>query len=473
MMKVARTTELRWAILAVLVGVAIWAGASTIGQAKQPAEKDRGAAVAAGNGQPEDDAKKVSGTDAEKGTRRGQVNVRDFDHLAVAGDWSPAIQAAIDHVTARNGYEHGATIFFPPGTYHVNNTIRLGKDPAHYGTRLRGYGAVLKGTKALDQQPLDYEERREALTEKKDKFSLTALPGELDFDGKNVGVPILELWNPNSQEGASYVIAGLTFDREAGRQGVGIKIPAETVPKNVTFRDIKVHRQNVGVHVNASWQIRFESCILRGNHIGVWGRNHFNSVSIVNSTFRRQHLHGLVIGPNAGTWGSSGIHIAGNIFEANKGYGILNRGGVQVAILGNYFEANGNSIGIFSPFGNTTVDTNHFWGFYGHGWKMNRHGDQVVSDKSHIVVSSKNVQLRNNRYGKGQGILVFELSGKNTFDDLALIANGVTFPHGTKVADSGGLGAYVYSTDTGKFVFREFDFGEQATAADGEAAAAE
>ena len=47
MMKVARTTELRWAILAVLVGVAIWAGASTIGQAKHPAEKDRGAAVAA------------------------------------------------------------------------------------------------------------------------------------------------------------------------------------------------------------------------------------------------------------------------------------------------------------------------------------------------------------------------------------------------------------------------------------------
>ena len=100
---------------------------------------------------------------------------------------------------------------------------------------------------------------------------------------------------------------------------------------------------------------------------------------------------------------------------------------------------------------------------------MNRNGDLVVSDKAHIVVSSKNVQLRNNRYGKGQGILVFELSGKNTFDDLALIANGVTFPHGTKVADSGGLGAYVYSTDTGKFVFREFDFGEQATAADGEA----
>jgi hypothetical protein len=284
------------------------------------------------------------------------------------------------------------------------------------------------------------------------------LPGELDLDGKtNVGIPLLELWNPDSQEGAAYVVEGLTFTRESKKLvGVGIKIPAETVPKNVTFRDIKVHRQNVGVHINASWQIRFESCVIRGNRIGIWGRNHFNSVSLVNTTIRRQHLHGLVIGPNANQWGSSGIHIAGSIFEANKGYGILNQGGVQVAIVGNYFEANGNSIGIFSPFGNTTVDTNHFWGFYGHGWKMNRYGGQVVSGQAHVIVSSKNVQLRNNRYGSGRGIMVFGLSGKNVFDAPPMIAEGVKLPRGTKVADSGGLGAYVCDADTGHFVFREF-----------------
>ena len=49
----------------------------------------------------------------------GAVNIRDFADRAVDGDWSPAIQAAIDHVTAANGYENGATVFFPPGTYNV------------------------------------------------------------------------------------------------------------------------------------------------------------------------------------------------------------------------------------------------------------------------------------------------------------------------------------------------------------------
>jgi hypothetical protein len=394
---------------------------------------------------------------AQEAKREGRVNIQDFSQAAADGDWAPAIQAAIDHVTAKNGYESGATILFPPGTYRVGKTIVLGKNPAHYGTRLSGTGAVLVGTNALDEQPLDYEKRKRALTEKGDKFSLTALPGELDFEGKNVGVPILELWNPEGQEGAAYVIQGLTFAREAKKRvGVGIKIPAETVPKNVTFRDIKVHGQHVGVHINASWQIRFESCVIRGNHIGIWGRNHFNSVSVTNSTIRRQHLHGLVIGPNAGQWGSSGIHIAGSIFEANKGYGILNRGGVQVAVVGNYFEANGNSIGILSPFGSTTVDTNHFWGFYGHGWKMNRRGDQVLSDKAHIIVESKNVQLRNNRYGKGRGILVFGLSGRNVFDARPSVGQGAKLPGGTKAADSGGLGAYVYDADAGSFAFQQF-----------------
>ena len=104
---------------------------------------------------------------------------------------------------------------------------------------------------------------------------------------------------------------------------MGIKVPAETVPKNITFRDIKVNSQNVGVHINHCYQIRFESCLIRGNQIGIWGRNHFNSVSIINCEIRRQHLHGVVIGPNVNQWGNTGIHIAGNIFEEIKGYGIL------------------------------------------------------------------------------------------------------------------------------------------------------
>ena len=142
-------------------------------------------------------------------------------------------------------------------------------------------------------------------------------------------------------------------------------------------------------------------------------------------------------------------------FEANKGYGILNAGGLQVAIVGNYFEANGNSIGILALWG-TTVDTNHFQGSYGQGWNMNRVRGQVVSDKAHIIVASKKVQLRNNNYAASQPIMVFRLSGKNVFDARPITAQGVKLPPGTKIADAGGLGVYVYNTDTGDFVFREF-----------------
>lgn len=445
----------RVALLITVAYAALWPAKWALAETEKTADHNGVAAPMSPHLSTGNPAKTTNTSNAKNGNTDVHVNVKEFSHLAVNGDWSPAIQAAIDHVTADNGYENGATIFFPPGRYLLNNKIVLGKDPAHYGTRLSGYGTVLVGTKNLDEQPLNYEERKKQLAEENDEFSLAALPGELDFEGENVGVPILELWNPAGQEGAAYTVEGLTFTRESKMEGVGIKIPAETVPKNVTFRDIKVHHQNVGVHINHCYQIRFESCIIRGNRIGLWGRNHFNSVSITNSTFRRQHLHGLVIGPNANQWGSSVIHIAGSIFEANKGYGILNKGGVQVAIVGNYFEANGNGIGILSPFGNTTVDTCNFWGFYGHGWKMNRHGGQVVSDKAHIILSSKNVHLRNNRYAKGASILIFGMSGKNIFDARPVVAEGVELPHGTKAADGGGLGAYLYQADTGNFVYRE------------------
>lgn len=414
-------------------GAIYWAGPPVFGQEDKPAKKEAAAAPEATH-----------------------INVKDFSHLVVDGDWSPAIQAAIDHVSAKNGYENGATILFPPGTYLVNKTIRLGKDRAHYGTRLSGYGAVLKGTKILDAQSVNYEERKQALTEAKDQFSLDSLPGELDFDGKtNVGVPILELWDPPAVEGANFVIEGLTFDREARGRGVGIKVPAETVPKNITFRDIKVNSQNVGVHINHCYQIRFESCLIRGNQIGIWGRNHFNSVSIINCEIRRQHLHGVVIGPNVNQWGNTGIHIAGNIFEEIKGYGILNLHGNGVTIIGNYFEMVGNSIGVLTPFWSTTIDTNAFMSFYGHGWNMNKHGGKVVADKAHIVIAAPDVQLRNNKY-YGQGILLFGTRGKTTFDAKPMIAEGVTLSDGMKVADSGGLGAYVYYASTGGFAYREF-----------------
>jgi hypothetical protein len=45
------------------------------------------------------------------------VSVADYQHLAVNGDWTPAIQAAID--------SGKTTVYFPHGSYWVSSTIRV------------------------------------------------------------------------------------------------------------------------------------------------------------------------------------------------------------------------------------------------------------------------------------------------------------------------------------------------------------
>ena len=66
----------------------------------------------------------------------------------------------------------------------------------------------------------------------------------------------------------------------------------------------------------------------------------------------------------------------------------------------------------------------------------------VVSDPPHITLDSPDVQLRNNRY-YGNGVMLFRLAGKTVLDTPPMIAEGVKFPPGAKVADAGGLGADV------------------------------
>ena len=55
------------------------------------------------------------------------VNVRSFEHRAKDGDWSRAIQAAIDSVDRENGYEAGGTVLFPAGTYRIDLFSQLFK----------------------------------------------------------------------------------------------------------------------------------------------------------------------------------------------------------------------------------------------------------------------------------------------------------------------------------------------------------
>ncbi len=303
----------------------------------------------------------------------GRVDVREFQNVVANGDWSPAIQAAIDWVSEENGFSAGATIFFPPGTYRIDRSIVLGGNKAHWGLHLLGYGATLVGSSALDEQPLVDPEPEE----------------------EDAGVPILILndMEEHGVEGAGYCIEGLRFTRENAPNGIAISVPWNEIPKGTTFRSIKVHGQNIGVHVKFAWQLYFSDCIFRGNTTGMVIQSHGNNIGIVNCIFRRNHEHGLVIGPDRGQWGSNGQHISGSIFEANKGYGILLLSSAQTVISGNYFEANGNDIGVMTPW-QTTIDTNLFWGYYGHGWRQT-----PFADNAHIIVGGcQDLRLRNNLY---------------------------------------------------------------------------
>jgi hypothetical protein len=302
----------------------------------------------------------------------GRVNVANFAERVVDGDWSPAIQAAIDSISKENGFTAGARLFIPPGNYRIDRTLVIGRNSAHWGLHVSGYGATLHGGAALDEQELVEPEPEE----------------------DEAGIPIIELKNPPDLEGAAYHIEGIRLTRENRRNGCGIAIGWEAVPKNTTFSNVKITGQKIGIHICYAWQLRFRECVLLGNGTGMQARSHGNNLSIVGCTFRRSNRHGLVIGPDRGQWASNAVHISGSIFEANKGYGLLLQSSGEAVVSGNYFEANGNGIGIFTQW-RTTVDTNFFWGFYGHGWRQSPY-----SDNAHIVIGGANIglRLRNNQY---------------------------------------------------------------------------
>ena len=304
----------------------------------------------------------------------GEINVRCYADYVQDGDWSPAIQAAIDSVCEKDGFTAGATIFFPPGVYRIDRSVILGRDPAHSGLHLVGYGAALQGSPALDEQPLPYEEPE---------------PEE-----EEAGAPILLLRKPPGLEWADYVIEGIRFSRRE-KGGCAIAVPWDDVPKQTSFRRVIVEGQKLGVHIPYAWQFSFTDCSFRGNDIGMQIRSHGNHIHIAGCEFRRNHHHGLVIGPDRDQWASNVQHISGSIFEDNKGYGVLLQSSAQTVLAGNYFEANGTSIGIYTQW-EVTVDTNLFWGYYGHGW---RHSP--FADNAHIVVSGcQSLHLRNNRYAE-------------------------------------------------------------------------
>lgn len=304
------------------------------------------------------------------------VSLADFADKAEDGDWAPALQAAIDSFASGNTTVVGGTLAIPPGVYPIGRPVTLGTDAGQWGLHVVGYGATLLGTAALDE------------------LESPDILGEREPEEVELGVPILRIHGPEGIEGGNYCIEGLTFSREQRGNGVGISLPmGHGVAKNTTFRSIKVTGQNVGVHINYQWQIFFAECMFRGNGRGMVIQNHGNNIGITNCTFRRNNYDGLVIGPDRGQWGSNGQHISGTIFEANKGYGLLLLTSAQTVVTGCYFEANGNHLGVMTPW-ETTIDTNLFWGYYGHGWRRNDFSDNACV----VIRGAKRLQMRNNKY---------------------------------------------------------------------------
>lgn len=300
------------------------------------------------------------------------ANLADFADVVEQGDWAPALQAAIDSFASEDPGQIGGTLTIPPGVYPIGSPVTLGTARAQWGLHITGYGATLLGTAALDAYEMPEREPEEA----------------------EIGVPILSIHGVKGMEGGNFCIEGLTFDREQRGNGVGISLPmGQGVAKNTTFRSVKVMSQQVGVHINYQWQIFFAECMFRGNHRGMVIQNHGNNIGITNCTFRRNHYDGLVIGPDRGQWASNAQHISGTIFEANKGYGVRLLSSAQTVITGCYFEANGNHLGVMTPW-QTTIDTNLFWGYYGHAWRRNEFSDNACV----VIRGAKELQMRNNHY---------------------------------------------------------------------------
>ena len=379
------------------------------------------------------------------------ISVMDFQDRVIDGDWSPAIQAAIDSVSWRMGHRRGGVILFPPGDYRIDKTIILGRDAAHWGMHLLGYGARLIGSPVLDQTVTDagVQARMEPL----EGSRRDTMENDLGQGGA-----ILELRNPPNFEGAAFTIEGLIFDRQRQRQGVGIKVYGDHVPKGTVFRSVKIFNQDIGVHINYAWQFYFTDCMFRENRVGLLGQNHFNNISIINSIFRRNHEHGLQIGPERRSWESSNINVTGSIFESNGGYGILNHSGVPLIVTGSYFEANGNGLGLYAGNGLTTIDGCFF--------STGAGPEHVVNDHHHeafiIIGRTRSIQFRNNRYFTRQNtpralIVDTYLGGASRFDAEPRVKDGVLLPNGLKIAADDGLGYWEYDRSIQRFRRRDFD----------------
>jgi len=300
------------------------------------------------------------------------VSLADFAHAVDGEDWAPALQAAIDSFSADDPAQLGGSLLIPPGVYPIGRPVTLGTARGQWGLHITGYGATLLGTEALDAFEMGEREPEEA----------------------DLGIPILIIHGMAGIEGGNFCIEGLTFDRRQRGNGIGVSLPmGHGVAKNTTFRSVKVISQNVGVHINYQWQIFFAECMFRGNQRGMIIQNHGNNIGITNCTFRRNHYEGLVIGPDRGQWGSNAQHISGTIFEANKGYGLKLLTSAQTVVTGCYFEANGNHLGVMTPW-ETTIDTNLFWGYYGHAWRRDDFSDNACV----VIRGAKRLQMRNNKY---------------------------------------------------------------------------
>lgn len=114
----------------------------------------------------------------------GTISLTKYKHLAVGGNWTPAIKAAFDA-----GVAVGKTVFIPPGLYVINSKVTI-RIPAGKSLQVVGSGIFSMIKRKAGYITADWQEMIEIITEGTGSVPLVAL--------SNFAMDANHMENPNN-----------------------------------------------------------------------------------------------------------------------------------------------------------------------------------------------------------------------------------------------------------------------------------
>ena len=110
---------------------------------------------------------------------------------------------------------------------------------------------------------------------------------------------------------------------------------------------------------------------------------------------------------------------------------------------------------------NMNVDSNYFYGSYGHDWNRNVSQGEVISDTVHIfLASSRNIVLTNNRYSSSSSnpldhVLIYQSTDLTLDTKRPTSHHNYSFGHNERFSLSAGNGYIKWDEHKGEFVHYE------------------